>query len=181
MTRSASRQPKVAPPSAKSRLAVSISALLAAGAALAGCSQMSPQTTQLQYAASDGVVQDAGALGVRNLLLVTDDGGGETANVVGTFVNSGETPFTLTVATENGQTEPIQVPAGGTTPVGVAQKLQVPIDAQPGLLVPVTVSGSGQELTASVPLLDGTLPEYATLTPSPAGASPVQSTASAAP
>lgn len=153
----------------RSRVAV-CAVFAAAGLALAGCSQMSPQTTQLKYAASDGVVADAGALGVRNLLLVTDDGG-EEANVVGTLVNSGGEPMSVQLGTATGGPgEPIEIPGMSSVAIGPGgeRSMVVPIESGAGTLVAMIVTSGADSLDLEVPVLDGTLAEYATLTPTQA-------------
>lgn len=148
-------------------LRIACVAVVAATALLGGCSQMSPQTTQLQYAASDGVMGESGPLSVRNLLLVTDDAG-QQATVVGTLVNSSDQKLSVELGTASGGpgTAPIEVEAGGVvTLTADGQRIVVPIQSGAGTLVPFVLTAGGTQLSLNVPVLDATLPEYSTLTP----------------
>ncbi len=157
-----------------SRLAVGAFALVAVSTVV-GCSEMSPQTTQLHYEASDGINGTAGSLGVRNLLLITDSEDAKTANVVGTLVNTGSSALKVDLSTSGGSAS-VTVPAGGRVALSQSPQVQLPVSQQPGLLTPMAITGGSNELKLQVPLLDGTLPEYSSLTPTVAPSTPSATT-----
>lgn len=157
-------------------------AAVAIGASLllSGCSEFSPQTTQLHYAPSDGAQTDLGAVGIRNALFVVGDPATEQspANAVLTVVNSGSDAATVELSSASGNTS-VQVPARSSVAIGPekATTWELPqVGAAVGLSVPVTITVGQEQQVLQVPVLDGTLPEYATLAPAaPAGASPTAS------
>jgi hypothetical protein len=79
----------------KARLAAS--AALALGIAIggSGCAMLTYQATTEKYDASDGVSADVGALDVRNVLVVSDDGA--EGNLVLSVTNTGSDDETLSV------------------------------------------------------------------------------------
>ena len=153
----------------KIRIASSIA--LAAGLALglSGCNLIAPQATLIPYAPSDGIDVNVDGANVRNLLLIADEGG-ENFNVVFTGVNTGTAAVELTInfldqgsqkASADFTIEP------GTTEFGNPEG-----DVPPTLVsLPDVVIGStieayfqtpgGAEVQREVPVLDGTLLEYA--------------------
>lgn len=159
--------------------AMLVASAVVATLAVGGCSQMSPQTTQLKYAASDGVMGNKGALGVRNLMLIASDEGGE-ANVVGTFVNTSDSPLNVTLATEAGPAGTVTVPANSSTAVGPedANKATAKVGGKPGALAAMKISAGSDQLELKVPILDGTLPEYSTLVPTASASASTSETAS---
>ncbi|KAB1643094.1 hypothetical protein [Gulosibacter chungangensis] len=76
--------------------AVAAAALaLAIGVGLTGCNMISPQRTEMQYDASDGVSADLGGVSVQNALLLTTESVDE-ANFVFTAVNLTNAEATVT-------------------------------------------------------------------------------------
>nr|WP_201471406.1 DNA modification methylase [Microbacterium hydrocarbonoxydans] len=154
----------------KSRLVASaaISALVLLGAT--GCTFISPQSTKIEYSASDGVnISDSdGPLDVRNAFIVaTQDG--SVGNLVAAVVNPTLDKATLTITVAG--LEPIEVPvaAGETISYGGDDEpLRIDdLDTLPGATVEIHFqSGDGAGTKADVPVLDGTLPYYADLVPS---------------
>ena len=138
-------------------------------ASLTGCTFGAVQATRLAYDPSDGIGAEVGDVQVRNALLVSDDG--EVASLVVALVNSGETNVQLTVSweAESGRVERnVAVPAGETRSLGAETDAMVleGVDAQPGSRFPVYFQygdEEGEEL--GVPVLDGSLDEYADLVP----------------
>jgi hypothetical protein len=152
----------------KARLAAS--AVLAVGLVLgaSGCSMLTYQATTEHYDPSDGVSADVGALDLRNILVVSEDG--EDGNLVLTVVNTGEDDAELGVQVGEGGGEPliIEVEAGATVSLGGDEEplLLEGIDTQPGALVPIYFQyGTAEGIEKLVPVLDGRLPEYADLAP----------------
>ncbi len=160
---------------AGSRAAVAVLAVCA----LAGCSQLSPQTTQnVTYAPSDGVQGQVGEVKVRNVLVLTSEQGGP-AELVGSLFNPTGEDVSLEVvvrepagddgaATEPLATETIELGGAEDVMIGPDADQQVSLeqlDVVPGRFAEVSFTGGGGELVLQVPVLDGTLPEYADLVP----------------
>ncbi|WP_295014161.1 DNA modification methylase [uncultured Microbacterium sp.] len=163
----------------KSRLAASIalSALVVVGAT--GCSMMAPQATTIEYSASDGAnVPKNGPIEVRNAFLVTDEEG-TTANFVAGLVNTTDDAATIHISIGDGPDQSVRVAAHQAVSLGgdEAEPLRFEdLDVKAGQVVSVHFqSGDGSGLDYDIPVLDGTLPYYATLVPSPLP-SPVKST-----
>lgn len=152
----------------RSRVAV-VGAALAVAAGLAGCSATNPMTTQNNYDASDGVSVELGDVTVRNLLVLTS-AEGAPGTVLGAVSNGGgdSTRVSFTVAGEQAG-RPVPVDANGTVVLGPESDATVDLDAVPaapgGLLELEISSDLGGTSTVQVPVLDGTLPEYADLVP----------------
>ncbi|UJP40932.1 hypothetical protein [Cellulomonas palmilytica] len=170
--------------SRRTRAAVAATGL-AAALVLAGCSATNPIQTQDQYDASDGVSVRLGDVRASNLLIVSA-GEGEEGVLLGGLTNTGKEDATVTVTFaapgEGADAAPaadpttIDVPARSTvlltgsagseaddTTVDV-RVAQTP--AAPGgvAVVGVDVDIAGSQ-TVQVPVLDGTLPDYAPLLP----------------
>lgn len=153
----------------KSRLVASaaISALVLLGAT--GCTFITPQSTKIEYAASDGVnVSDAeGPIDVRNALVIaTEDG--SVGNFVGAIVNPTEERGTLTISVKGVDPFTVTVPAGETISLGADEEPLriVGLDTKPGATVEMHFqSGDSAGVTTEVPVLDGTLPYYSDLAP----------------
>ncbi len=97
----------------KSRLAAAAAAVLAT-ATLAGCNFITPQATQFEYDAADGVSGDTGAVHIRNAVLVVDDAGeSDLASLAVTFVNDG--PSTTLEVTVGEETQSLDLDEGVTT------------------------------------------------------------------
>lgn len=162
----------------KSRLVASaaISALVLLGAT--GCTFISPQSTTIEYSASDGVnVSDSdGPIDVRNAFVVaTEDG--SVGNFIGAVVNPTTEKATLTM-TVSGVDEPftVTVPAGKTISFGTEGEDPlriVGLDHKPGSTVEIHFqSGDGAGTKTQIPVLDGTLPYYSDLVPDTAESTP---------
>ena len=130
---------------------------------LASCSFAASITTSKQYSASDGVrleLEDATGL---NLLLIST-GEGEPAALIGSFENPGDEPVTVTVAV-GAEITAFDVPAGGIVAMGLDEGETAVVGtatAGPGLIgsIAVDTPRSGTQ-EVEVPVLDGTLSEYA--------------------
>ena len=148
-----------------------------AGLALGGCSMFSPQTTtNVTYAPSDGVQGDVGEVGVRNLMVLTAEQGAQ-AELVGALFNGSAESVSLEVVVR----EPSDDPANPSDPlvsetidlepnesisIGPEADEQVTVerlDIVPRRVAEVSLIGAGGNLTLRVPVLDGTLREYADL------------------
>jgi len=154
----------------KSRLVASaaISALVLLGAT--GCTFITPQSTKIEYAASDGVnVSDAdGPLDVRNAFIVANEDG-SVGNFIAAIVNPTDEKATLTITVEGIDPMVVTVPAGGTVSLGADEDPLriVDLDTMPGATIEVHFqSGDSSGVKASIPVLDGALPYYTDLVPS---------------
>ena len=154
---------------------VVVGAVLALAAALSGCSVTNQITTEVAYSASDGVRATLGDLTAENLLIVAETADAPGA-LQGALTNRGDDALTVELSLE-GSTERVRVESGATVLLGGGpgeggadgdEREQVVFDAAgaPGSTVELTLStaAAGEE-TVPVPVLDGTLPEYADLVP----------------
>lgn len=153
----------------KSRLVASaaISALVLLGAT--GCTFITPQSTKIEYAASDGVnvTGEYGPLDVRNAFIVANEDG-SVGNLVAAIVNPTDEKATLTITVEGIDPMAVTVPAGGTVSLGADEEPLriVDLDTKPGATIEVHFqSGDSTGVKTSVPVLDGSLPYYADLAP----------------
>ncbi len=154
----------------KSRLVASaaISALVLLGAT--GCTFITPQSTTIEYAASDGVnVNTGGPLEVRNALIVANEDG-STGNLVAAIVNPGAADATLTFEIDG--LEPFTVRVGGNEVLSLgtnAEPIRIDdLDSIPGSTIEVYFqSGDETGEVIAVPVLDGTTPYYSDLVPAP--------------
>ena len=149
------------------------SMLLAAlvAVSLTGCTFGAAQTNQKPYDASDGIGSTFGSVDVRNALLVSEDG--QTANLSVSLINTSLQNVALKVSwtTKAGTTERnVYIAAGETLSLGTAknQFLLHDIDSHPGSLFPVYFQyGAEPGRQMQLPVLDGSLPSYTALVPSP--------------
>lgn len=163
------------------KVRTAVSALLAAVLAvgIAGCSFTNGnQTLPRKYDPSDGVGTNVGDLDVRNALIVTDEDG-KRGSLVVSVINQTDAQKQLSMQYEssaatasNGrETVTVRVPKFSTVTFGYEKSQQVvleDIDVTPGALFPVYfTSGDSDGTELRVPVLDSSLPEYSSLTPSP--------------
>ncbi|MFJ4222642.1 DNA modification methylase [Microbacterium sp. NPDC089695] len=160
----------------KSRLVASaaISALVLLGAT--GCTFITPQSTKIEYSASDGVnVSDSdGPLDVRNAFIVANEDG-TVGNFIGAVVNPTSEKATLTITLAGIEPFTVTVPAGRTISFGADEEPLriVDLDSKPGSTVEIHFqSGDGAGTKTQVPVLDGTLPYYKDLVPTTAESTP---------
>ena len=151
----------------KFRAVASLALAAAVATGLAGCNLISPQSTTLSYNASDGVSVDLGALKLRNVLVLVGDA--DNGSLVLSAVNEDGSPATVNVSGA-GTTGSFEVPGTvGITPIGFGEGAKVELagtELEPGGAVELTfTSKGGTTATVSVPVLDGTLAEYASLAP----------------
>ena len=153
----------------KARLAASAALAISLALGVSGCSMLTYQATTEKYDPSDGVSADVGALDLRNILIVSDDG--VDGNLVMTVINTGDEDATLGVqaGTGDGEVTEIEVEAGETLVLGSEDDEPVlleGIDAEVGGLLPLFFQyGDAEGVEKLVPVLDSSLPEYADLAP----------------
>lgn len=139
---------------------------LVAAAVLSGCSATNEITTEMAYAASDGVRATLGDLTAENLMLVAAAADSPAA-LQGALTNRGDDNLVVMLELD-GSSERVSVTAGETVLLGGANGEEVVLDTPgaPGSTVEMTLSTTDAgEITVPVPVLDGTLPEYADLVP----------------
>ncbi|MGO4692039.1 hypothetical protein [Glaciibacter sp. 2TAF33] len=155
------------------RARIAASVVLAAGILLgtSACGFFAPQATAIHYDASDGVSGNVGDIAIRNALLITDNDG--AANFIVTVVNQGDKAQSLKVQYKAGGekvTRSINVQGNASTSVGTDSPTLTfdDFDGAPGSLFPVFLQyGESTGVELLVPVLDGTLAQYATLVPTP--------------
>ncbi len=155
------------------RIAASIALIGALAATLTSCTFVTPQATQNRYDPSDGVSGTVGDLQLRNVLVVTSEDGGD-GNVLLTVVNEGETDdleLTLQYEGEGERTDESVEIGADSTDVGYNEGDEIRmtgVDLRPGQLVPIYFQyGEEQGLELQVPVLDGSLEQYADYVPEP--------------
>jgi hypothetical protein len=152
---------------------MAVAALAFVAVTSAGCTLTNPQTTELAYQAGDGAEANLGPyVTVASVLVAAENKDGPGA-LVARVVNDGPDPATVQFQGEGGvnvnvsvRTQPGQTVDVG--PHGGQQATINPVGVIPGGLLNIRVSLQGTQDSAvlDVPVLDGTLPEYATLVPS---------------
>jgi hypothetical protein len=156
----------------KSRLIASIAVGAAVILGATGCSMISPQTTTVPYSPSDGInVPDVpGApLLVRNALVITN--AGAAGNLVAAIVNETDRDETLTInISDTSVSKTVEVPANSTVSLGAQDTppLTLALRTKPGATVLMEFqSGDAEGIEVHVPVLNGNLPYYSTLVPTP--------------
>jgi hypothetical protein len=141
-------------------------ATVAAVALISGCSMFSEQTTTLQYTPSDGVQGTIGDVDVRNVFVVAESED-SPGTMLGSFVNNGSDDVTVTVVSDS-LSQDVDVPAGEVVMLGPDGDQTIEADrvgVVPGRHLRVSFSDGGASEELDVPVLDGSLPEYADLVP----------------
>ncbi len=153
-------------PVQRGKLAIAAAAIGVGLLSVTGCGFVNAQQTTHQYSASDGIKADLGPLQLRNILIVAS-GENEPGRVIGAVFNTSATDATLTVSGANGAQTEIPVKANGETFLNDTADAAILSTAGviPGGLVPITVRSGSDSATVNVPVLDGTLPEYAKYLP----------------
>jgi hypothetical protein len=153
-----------------------VASIMLAGAVVLGtsaCSFFTPQATLFHYDPANGVGTSVGSIDVRDAVAIINDDG-DAISLIITFVNrSADAVANIVVQFQSdGEKTDAVVNVGGygvtqfgTTPDQTQIVIAKP-DVVAGQLLPVYVQyGDEQGKTILVPVLDGTLPEYADLLP----------------
>ena len=159
------------------KIRVITAVVLAAAVSLgtAGCNLIQPQATTKHYDPSDGVGVNLGSLDIRNMMILTDNGG-ETANLMLGAVNTTNGPITLNIWFEvdgvRQTVAPVVIPSSqqvvGFGNKGQPQIVLQNINVEPGGILTLTLqAGDSDTKVVPVPVLNTELPEYNGLTPSP--------------
>jgi hypothetical protein len=152
--------------SARPARTVAVAVCAAAGVLLtAACS---PTTTTIQYSASDGArVPLTPQLRGLNLMVVAEEEGAQ-GNVLGALSNRTDEAVTFTLEADGAAAVDVPVPANGTVYLGTEGGTQVMLDSVgviPGENLDATLSAGDAQQQFYLPVLDGTLPEYAEYVP----------------
>lgn len=165
----------------KMRLAASVAVTVLATTVLAGCQFITPQQTSRSYTPSDGVNGSVGSVQIRNVFLV--DGEDDTASLIGVLSNTSATASEVTLqwtSATGTETKRLNLPGNGllsistdpstpdaSVPGSSASVILDDVDATPGSLFPVTFTASSKDEDLRLPVLTGSLSQYATLVPTP--------------
>lgn len=140
-----------------------IAAVAAAALLMAGCSTINPITTTQEYEPSDGFSVDIGDNAEASNLLVITSGVGEPAILTGSVYNGNTEDLDVSFSVDGETFTDITVPGNGTAILGPDNEVVTgTATAAPGMIAEVLVNSefTGQ-FTTPVPVMDGTLPEYA--------------------
>jgi hypothetical protein len=152
-------------------------AALGVGLLTAGCGYITPQQTNQQYSASDGIRTDLGPLQLRNILIVSS-GEDEPGRVIGAVYNSSSKDVTLKLNGAEGSQTEVPVKANSYTLLNSTTDAAIlsTTGGAAGSLVDIKISEDGTNVnsTVKVPVVNATLPEYKEYLP--AGSSPSPST-----
>ena len=138
-----------------------------------GCNLIQPQATRYHYDPSDGIGVNVGALQLRNLILISDDG--ELGQLMFDGVNTTGGDITLNVSfTANGtvSTQAVVIRSSEqTVGFGGPGEPQVQLSgfgvAPGGTLLLALQAGDSETKSVYVPVLTTAQPEYNGLTPTP--------------
>lgn len=152
------------------RRIASLGAVAVLGVVLAGCSATNQITTSLPYSPSDGVRATLGEVKAQNLFVLTEQVG-DPASVQGALTNLGSSRLTVEVsAGDEGVIGTVDLAAGETAILGGSdgETLLYTATQPPGAVTPLTLAtGPAGTETFQVPVLDGSLPQYAPFVPAP--------------
>lgn len=158
-------------------------ALAATLLATTGCGYIYTQPTTLIYDASDGVSFTMWPKGqrvaVRNIMVISE-GKGQPGRVLGTVYNLGETDQTVNFKAGD-QNFSIKVPAGKHIKLedNANQVIMNTVSQQPGELIESVATIGQTEEAFNLPVLDGSLEEYAPYLPNAASSSSASESAAA--
>lgn len=158
-------------------------AFAAAALTTSGCAALTnDQETASQYSPADGIVEQLGDLSINNLLIVADSADSD-GRLLGTLVNESDEEMSVEIAVEGA--DPITVDVAPADEVRFEddenEQLVVPAGAEPGLMVPVTITVDGETLEHELPVLDHTFPRYAEYIPGGAPSTPANPSNTPAP
>lgn len=149
---------------------IATAAVLALGVALgtSGCNLIQPQATTKQYDASDGIGVNVGALKLRDLILISNDG--QIGSLILTGVNTTGTDITLTITYGGDHKVEHVIPSsdlGGASwgGPGESQIILDAIETEPGAMIQLAFNDGTETVSTLVPVLTTGQPEYAGLEP----------------
>ncbi|MEN9753151.1 MAG: hypothetical protein RL670_842 [Actinomycetota bacterium] len=142
-------------------LALSATVLLGTSA----CSFSSNIPTLQMYAPSEGVDADTTNVALRNFIYLSN---GTNSELIGSAVNTTNkvVKFSLTFETEAAKTVvDFELAAGEKLDIGYNGNpgIALPANGKPGDIEPISVTEGSETVNMNVPILDGSLPQYAEL------------------
>lgn len=156
-------------------------AFAAAALTSAGCAALTnDQDTASHYSPADGIVEQLGDLSINNLLIVAESADAD-GRLLGTLVNESDQDMSVEIAVEGADPITVEVPAADEVRLEDDEQLVEPAGAEPGLLVPVTITVDGETLEHELPVLDHTFPRYAEYIPGGAPSTPANPSNTPAP
>jgi hypothetical protein len=161
------------------KMAMAAAALSIGLLGLTGCGYVNEQQTSVQYVASDGIRADVGPVQLRNMLIVSA-GEKQPGRVIGAVYNSSSKDVKVTLKGAEGAQTEVPVKKNSYTLLNESANPAIlsTSGGKPGSLVDIQVTEDGTNVnkTVKVPVVDGTLKEYAAYLPGASGsASPSQS------
>lgn len=154
----------------KTRRIAALALGVAVALSTAGCTFITPQSTEIAYSPSDGVtVEGSQPLEVRNAMVVANEDG-TAGNLVAAIVNPTDGDLTLRMEVGEAKTPAtVRVPADSVVSLGTEGTPPLALsdfDSAPGSVVSIYFQSGDQDgVKTDVPVLDGTLPIYAPLAP----------------
>lgn len=139
-----------------------VAASVAAGALL--LTACAPIITTEPYSPSDGTRVDLDARHRGLNLMVVSEGEGEPGNVFGALTNSSSEPVTFRLEVDGAAPLTVPVEPRQTVTLGTEDGIAATLDAVdtiPGGYLQATLSAGEVSEDFALPVLDGTLPEYA--------------------
>lgn len=135
----------------------------------AGCGVFVPTATMKQYSAGDGLNVNVGKLELRNVMVITDESG--DASLVGTIVNDSTNVQYVTAQFQTATPVDVKfVAPEGITKIGIADGNPVVLRGTAltaGQYIEIYFQYGGEDgVGVSIPVWDGTNPNYAPYAPS---------------
>ncbi|MEC5193226.1 MULTISPECIES: hypothetical protein [unclassified Arthrobacter] len=160
----------------RGKLAMATAALGLGLLSVTGCGYINPQSTNAQYAASDGTQASVGPLQLRNMMIISA-GEDKPGRVIGAVYNSSSEDVTLTILGAGGSQTRIPVKQNAYTLLNDStdEAILSTTGGAPGSLVEVSIreDATNQNAKFKVPVLDATISDYKQYLP--AGSEPTDS------
>lgn len=145
-----------------------LAASVAAGALLLTSCAGAPIRTTMPYAPSDGARVDLDDRTRANNLMVVSEGEGAEGTLLGALTNSSSEPVTFQLEVDGADPVTVPVEARETVLLGTEDGVQATlsaVDAIAGANLDATLTAGDSSAQFALPVLDGTLPEYADYLP----------------
>jgi hypothetical protein len=151
-------------PWTKGKPAATTGCFILLGLTLCGCSFTNPIATQMSDSLTDGAHASSGNVRLLNMLIVGDSAQ-KPGRVLGTIINDTDQDLMLDINVA-GQLSSILVLGENSVRLERGEPLLFErAGADPGSMVPMTVTYADGSLTVLVPVLDDSLPYYAPYMP----------------
>jgi hypothetical protein len=133
-----------------------------------GCSAVNDQATTMVYSPSDGIIENVGALEMRNILVVSN-GDGAPGRLMGTVLNDSTEPVNLELSV-GGSTLTWNIPAGEKVVYDDAPQAEVLVESVnvlPGTGIRAEATAGSESATLNLPVQDGQVDYYRDYLPTP--------------